>query len=147
MLVSLYSTGSLLSVFITSTLVAKWVKQVRFVFVYPLISLVMLVILYMFPSVLVCKIAAFVIGFTAAGGVLQLALTSMAELFPVNKGTITGLVYSASSISSFIIPSICGVLAAKNVSNIILLDIGITAVGVILALVVNFRYNKVMKKA
>ena len=147
MLVSLYSTGSLLSVFITSTLVAKWVKQVRFVFVYPLISLAMLVILYMFPSVLVCKIAAFVIGFTAAGGVLQLALTSMAELFPVNKGTITGLVYSASSISSFIIPSICGVLAAKNVSNIILLDIGITAVGVILALVVNFRYNKVMKKA
>lgn len=147
MLISLYSTGSLLSVFITSTLVAKWVKQVRFVFVYPLISLAMLVILYMFPSVLVCKIAAFVIGFTAAGGVLQLALTSMAELFPVNKGTITGLVYSASSISSFVIPSICGVLAAKNVSNIILLDIGITAVGVILALVVNFRYNRVMKKA
>lgn len=147
MLVSLYSTGSLLSVFITSTLVAKWIKQVRFVFVYPLISLAMLVILYMFPSVLVCKIAAFVIGFTAAGGVLQLALTSMAELFPVNKGTITGLVYSASSISAFVIPSICGILAAKNVSNIILLDIGITTVGVILALVVNFRYNKVMKKA
>ncbi|QEH67966.1 MFS transporter [Cellulosilyticum sp. ST5] len=147
MLISLYSTGSLLSVFVTSALVAKWIKQVRFVFVYPLISLIMLVILWMFPSVLVCKIAAVVIGFTAAGGVLQLALTSMAELFPVNKGTITGLVYSASSISSFIIPAVCGKLADINVGHIILLDIVITAVGVILALVVNFRYNRVMKKA
>ena len=44
-------------------------------------------------------------------------------------------------------PSICGVLANKDVSHIILLDIGITALGVILAAIVNFRYNKVMKKA
>ncbi len=145
MLVSLYSTGSLLSVFITSTLVAKWIKQVRFVFVYPLISLVMLIILYMFPSVIICKVAAFVIGFTAAGGVLQLALTSMTELFPANKGTITGIVYSASSISSFVIPALTGKLATMNVSYIILLDIAVTAVGVLLALIVNFRYNKVMK--
>lgn len=147
MLVSLYSSGSLFSVFITSTLVAKWIKQVRFVFVYPLISLAMLVILLMFPSVAVCKMAAFVIGFTAAGGVLQLSLTTMAELFPVNKGTITGLVYSASSMSSFIIPTIAGKLATINASYIIVLDIVITAIGVLLALLVNFRYNKLMKKA
>lgn len=46
----------------------------------------MLTILWMFPSTKTCIIAAFVIGFSATGGVLQLALTSMSELFPTSKG-------------------------------------------------------------
>ena len=93
-LISIYSTGSIVSVFVTSILVAKWIKQVRFTFVYPLISLIMLTILWFFPSTTTCIIAAFVIGFSAAGGVLQLALTSMSELFPTSKGKITGIVFT-----------------------------------------------------
>lgn len=144
-LISIYSTGSIVSVFVTSVLVAKWIKQVRFTFVYPLISLVMLTILWMFPSTLTCIIAAFVIGFSAAGGVLQLALTSMSELFPSSKGKITGIVFTASSIASTVVPSITGILADINLSHVILFDIGVTALGVVLALIVNIRYNVVKK--
>ncbi|WP_195988953.1 MFS transporter [Clostridium sp. D53t1_180928_C8] len=144
-LISIYSTGSIVSVFVTSVLVAKWIKQVRFTFVYPLISLVMLTILWMFPSTLTCIIAAFVIGFSAAGGVLQLALTSMSELFPSSKGKITGIVFTASSIASTVVPSITGILADINLSHVILFDMVITALGVILALIVNIRYNIVKK--
>lgn len=144
-LISIYSTGSIISVFVTSILVAKWIRQVRFTFVYPLISLLMLVVLWMFPSTMTCIIAAFVIGFTAAGGVLQLALTSMSELFPSSKGKITGIVFTASSIASTVVPSITGILADINLSHVILFDIGITALGVILALIVNIRYNIVKK--
>lgn len=144
-LISIYSTGSIVSVFVTSVLVAKWIKQVRFTFVYPLISLVMLTVLWMFPSTLTCIISAFVIGFSAAGGVLQLALTSMSELFPANKGKITGIVFTSSSLASTIVPSITGILADINLSHVILFDIGITALGVILALIVNIRYNIVKK--
>ena len=144
-LISIYSTGSIISVFVTSVLVAKWIKQVRFTFVYPLISLVMLVVLWMFPSTLTCIIAAFVIGFSAAGGVLQLALTSMSELFPSSKGKITGIVFTASSIASTVVPSITGILADINLSHVILFDIGVTALGVVLALIVNIRYNVVKK--
>lgn len=144
-LISIYSTGSIISVFVTSVLVAKWIKQVRFTFVYPLISLVMLTILWMFPSTLTCIIAAFVIGFSAAGGVLQLALTSMSELFPSSKGKITGIVFTASSIASTVVPSITGILADINLSHVILFDIGVTALGVVLALIVNIRYNVVKK--
>lgn len=144
-LISIYSTGSIVSVFVTSILVAKWIKQVRFTFVYPLISLLMLVVLWMFPSTLTCIIAAFVIGFSAAGGVLQLALTSMSELFPTSKGKITGIVFTTSSISSTVVPSITGILADINLSHVILFDIGVTALGVILALIVNIRYNIVKK--
>lgn len=144
-LISIYSTGSIVSVFVTSILVAKWIKQVRFTFIYPLISLIMLIILYIFPSTLTCTIAAFVIGFSAAGGVLQLALTSMSELFPSSKGKITGIVFTASSLASTIIPSITGILADINLSYVILFDVGITALGVILALIVNIRYNTIKK--
>lgn len=144
-LISIYSTGSIISVFATSILVAKWIKQVRFTFVYPLISLIMLVVLWMFPSTATCIVAAFVIGFSAAGGVLQLALTSMSELFPTSKGKITGIVFTASSLSSTVVPSITGILADINLSHVILFDIAITALGVILALIVNIRYNIVKK--
>ena len=144
-LISIYSTGSIVSVFITSILVAKWIKQVRFTFVYPLISLIMLIILWMFPSTITCIIAAFVIGFSAAGGVLQLALTSMSELFPSSKGKITGIVFTSSSLAATIVPSITGILADINLSHVILFDIGITALGVVLALIVNIRYNIVKK--
>ncbi|MBS5950212.1 MAG: MFS transporter [Clostridium sp.] len=144
-LISIYSTGSIVSVFVTSILVAKWIKQVRFTFVYPLISLIMLIVLWIFPSTLTCVVAAFVIGFSAAGGVLQLALTSMSELFPTSKGKITGIVFTASSISSTVVPGITGVLADINLSHVILFDIGVTALGVILALIVNIRYNIVKK--
>lgn len=144
-LISIYSTGSIVSVFVTSILVAKWIRQVRFTFVYPLISLIMLTVLWMFPSTTTCIIAAFVIGFSAAGGVLQLALTSMSELFPSSKGKITGIVFTASSLASTIVPSITGILADIDLSHVILFDIGITALGVILALIVNIRYNIVKK--
>lgn len=144
-LISIYSTGSIISVFVTSILVAKWIKQVRFTFVYPLISLIMLIALWMFPSTATCVVAAFVIGFSAAGGVLQLALTSMSELFPTSKGKITGIVFTASSLSSTVVPSITGILADINLSHVILFDIGITALGVVLALIVNIRYNIVKK--
>ena len=144
-LISIYSTGSIISVFVTSILVAKWIKQVRFTFVYPLISLIMLIALWMFPSTITCVVAAFVIGFSAAGGVLQLALTSMGELFPSSKGKITGIVFTASSISSTVVPSITGILADINLSHVILFDIAVTALGVVLALIVNIRYNIVKK--
>ena len=144
-LISIYSTGSIVSVFVTSILVAKWIKQVRFTFVYPLISLIMLTVLWMFPSTITCIVAAFVIGFSAAGGVLQLALTSMSELFPSSKGKITGIVFTSSSLASTIVPSITGILADINLSHVILFDIGITALGVVLALIVNIRYNIVKK--
>ena len=144
-LISIYSTGSIVSVFVTSILVAKWIKQVRFTFIYPLISLIMLIVLWMFPSTITCIVAAFVIGFSAAGGVLQLALTSMSELFPSSKGKITGIVFTASSLASTIVPGITGILADMNLSHVILFDIGVTALGVVLALIVNIRYNIVKK--
>lgn len=143
-LVSYYSIGSIVAVILTSILVKSLVKPVRIVFIYPLISVIMLTILLMKPTPTVCIISAFVIGFAAAGGVLQLALTAMSEIFPASKGKITGMVYSASSIAGFTVPAITGAISS-NVSNVILFNIVVTGIGVILALIVNFRYNILTK--
>ncbi|MEF3354545.1 MFS transporter [Paenibacillus sp. GYB006] len=143
-LISYYSIGSLISVFVTSFLVKSLVKPVTFVFIYPLISFIALMVLWAYPSAAVCVIAGFVIGFSAAGGVLQLALTTMSELFPTSKGKITGIVYTASSLATFSIPVITGILSKTSISSIILFDAVVTLIGVVLAIVVNIRYRKVM---
>lgn len=146
-LISYYSIGSLLSVFITSYLVKSLVRPVTFVFLYPLISFIALVLLWKFPTPAICFTAGFVIGFSAAGGVLQLALTAMSELFPASKGKITGIVYTASSLATFSIPVITGILSKTSISNIILFDAFVTLIGVILAVIVNIRYRKVINTA
>ncbi|WP_294377558.1 MFS transporter [uncultured Clostridium sp.] len=143
-LVSYYSVGSIVAVVFTSIIVKSLVKPVRIVFVYPLISVIMLTILLVNPTPVVCVISAFVIGFAAAGGVLQLALTAMSDIFPANKGKITGMVYSASSIAGFTVPAITGAISS-NVANVILFNIVVTGLGVILALIVNIRYNTLLK--
>lgn len=143
-LVSYYSVGSIVAVIFTSIIVKSLVKPVRIVFVYPLISVIMLTILLLNPTPFICIISAFVIGFAAAGGVLQLALTAMSDIFPSSKGKITGMVYSASSIAGFTVPAITGAISS-NVSNVILFNIVVTGLGVVLALIVNIRYNALIK--
>ena len=143
-LVSYYSVGSIVAVIFTSIIVKSLIKPVRIVFIYPLISTIMLIILLLNPTPMICIISAFVIGFAAAGGVLQLALTAMSEIFPASKGKITGMVYSASSIAGFTVPAITGAISS-NVSNVILFNIIVTGLGVVLALIVNIRYNSLEK--
>ena len=62
-----------------------------------------------------------------------------------SKGKITGIVFTASSLASTIVPSITGILADISLSHVILFDMGITTLGVVLALIVNIRYNIVKK--
>jgi MFS family permease len=145
-LISYYSIGSLACVFLTSALVKKKFKPTQFLVVYTFISFMSLLILWMFPTPLVCIISAFVIGFSAAGGVMQLGLTVMSEMFPAGKGKVTGIFYTAGSIASFTIPLITGQLSKTNIANIILFDVGIAFVGFLLAIIIYVRYNKVFSK-
>ncbi|ABA89423.1 membrane protein, major facilitator superfamily [Syntrophotalea carbinolica DSM 2380] len=145
-LISYYSIGSLISVIITGWMVKALYRQVTFVFVYPLISTICLVLMYCYPTPILCKVASFIIGFTAAGGVLQLALTTMAEFFPRGKGKITGLVYTLSSLATFSTPLITGYLSKTVIADIILFNAVVDACGVIFALIVMFRYKTVFGK-
>lgn len=85
--------------YLPSALITKF-KQVRFLVIYPAISLIMLALVYMIKTPMICYIGVFVLGYAAAGGVLQMA---------------------------------------------IVMNIVITAIGVLLALFVNLRYDVLLK--
>lgn len=142
MMQTYYSAGTMAALVITSLLITKF-KQVRFLVIYPAVSVVMLVFVYLLKTPLICYVGAFVIGYSAAGGVLQMATATVNDLFPKIKGTITSLVMIASSLCNYTILS----AAAKMTSTaVILMNIGITLVGVLLAVFVNVRYKALLNR-
>ena len=111
--------------------------------IYPAVSTVMLVLVYLIKTPMICYVGAFVIGYAAAGGVLQMATATVNDLFPKIKGTITSLVMIASSLCNYTILSAASKMSSTNV---IMMNIVITIVGVLLALFVNLRYGVLVKR-
>lgn len=143
MMQTYYSAGTMVALVVTSLLITKF-KQVRFLVIYPAISVVMLGLVYVIKTPMICCVGAFVIGYAAAGGVLQMATATVNDLFPKIKGTITSLVMIASSLCNYTILS----AAAKMTSmQVIMMNIVITVIGVLLAVFVNARYGTLLKKA
>ncbi|WP_392566859.1 MFS transporter [Utexia brackfieldae] len=147
-LISYYSTGSIISVFLTAFLVKKFLKPVQCIIILPFLSACVLLVFYLSPTPLVCRICAFFMGVTAAGGVLQLTLVVMQQLFPKFKGIAVGVMYTLSGISFYIVPSVVPKLAATNVKYAILFDLFIACASVLLAIIVYSRFRLVidMKK-
>ena len=140
---SLYANGTIFAIILTAIFTMK-IKSVRFLFIYPAVSLVALLLVNMMRTESMCNIGAFLLGFFAAGGVLQLATATVNDLFPKFKGTITSIIMTASSISNYTILSAAGKMSAPSV---MMMNIVITAIGVVLALFVNVRYGTLLKKA
>lgn len=138
-----YSAGTMAALVVTSILITKF-KQVRFLVIYPAISVIMLVLVYIMKSPMICYVGAFVIGYAAAGGVLQMATATVNDLFPKIKGTITSLVMIASSLCNYTILSAASKMTATGV---IMMNIVITITGVVLAIFVNARYGTLLKNA
>lgn len=140
---SLYANGTIFAIILTAIFTMK-IKSVRFLFIYPAVSLAALLLVNMMRTESMCNIGAFLLGFFAAGGVLQLATATVNDLFPKFKGTITSIIMIASSISNYTILSAAGKMSAPAV---MMMNIVITAIGVVLALFVNVRYGTLLKKA
>lgn len=141
---SSYGLGTLASVFLTSILVKSLIKPVYIVVVYPLLSMLMLIGLYLNPTPTMCIVGGFVLGFTAAGGVLQLALTTMAEFFPSGKGKVLGIFFTSSSVATTVIPFLIGWISTNfGLRYIMLSDAIIAGLGTLLAVVVLMRYRMI----
>lgn len=143
LLVSYYSMGSLVCVGVTA-LVAFKVKPIYLVVPYTLMSFVSIACMWLFPTPLVLSICAPLVGFFAAGGVMQLGLTVMGEMFPQGKGTITGIFYTFGSIASYVIPVAAGKIIQSNPRGIMLFDTVIAGIGFGLALIMYVRYKAIV---
>ena len=142
MMQTYYSAGTMVALVVTSLLITKF-KQVRFLVIYPAISVVMLVLVYLVKTPMICFVGAFVIGYAAAGGVLQMATATENDLFPNIKGIITSLIMIASSLCNYTILSAAAKMSSMQV---IMMNIVITVIGVLLAVFVNVRYGSLLAK-
>lgn len=141
LLISYYSTGSLICVAVTAALATK-VRPIYLVTLYTFVSFVTIAIMWLFPSPTIMMVGAGLVGFFAAGGVMQLGLTVMGEMFPAGKGTITGIFYTFGSIASFLIPIVAAAIAKTNVRGIMFFDTIIAGIGFLLAVIIFIRYRK-----
>nr|WP_052310849.1 MFS transporter [Paenibacillus sp. Aloe-11] len=138
-----YNVGSLVSVFVLVIVLRKWIKPVQVILIYPCISLLAFGALLLFKSQTAAIICSSIIGFSISG-VLQLTLSVMSEFFSERKGQITGFVYTATSLSYTVIPVFTGfLLKHSQISSVFMLALIVNAVGIALAVFVNFRYSAV----
>lgn len=146
-LLSVYTCGSLLCVFITAPLVRKTARTMALLVLYTFISFVALLTVCLRPSVGMVVIFSFVIGFSSAGGVVQIGLTLMAARFPYAKGKATGIYYSAGSIATFTIPLITARLSEHSIADIMWFDTAIAAIGFLLALFIGLRSRMASRRS
>ena len=143
-LVSWYSLGSIICVLTTAALGKKF-SEIQFVPVYTLGAFISLGLMWIYPTnANLMIILSLLVGFFVAGGVMQLALTVMAEFFPAGKGTVTGFFYTAGSIASFTIPLAINWIG--NMRNVMLFDVIIALIGFIDTSLIAMRYKKMFGK-
>lgn len=140
---SLYSAGTIAALIVTSFLTRK-IKDVKFILVYPIICLIMLIVVLILPSQTVMTMGAFVIGWAGAGGLLQIATSVCNMLFPKIKGTVTALVMIASSLCNYTLLTAASSMSPKGV---MIMNIILTTIGVLLGLYVNMNYEKLISEA
>lgn len=138
-----YSAGTMLALIVTALLTRK-IKDVRFILVYPVICLVTMFVVLIGKSEPLMIVGAFVIGWAGAGGLLQIATSVCNMLFPKIKGTVTALVMIASSLCNY---TILTAASKMHPAQVMVMNIVLTAIGVLLGLFVNIRYAKMVEQA
>ncbi|EPG1104658.1 TPA_asm: MFS transporter [Listeria monocytogenes] len=148
---SFYSLGTMCAILITAVLVKKFILPVRILILYPAIATLMLLIIYIVQTPTICIIGGFVIGYAAAGGVLQLAVSTANEFFPTNKGKITSIVMISSSLANYIVLNVASYITKaggiEGPKYVLLFNVAITVIGILLAIFVNMRYKNESKIA
>ena len=137
---SFYAVGATVAVLLTAQFIHMGLKETTVLVLYPSISIVMLMLCYFINNPVILYIGSFVIGYAAAGGVLQLATSTTIGFFPDSKGLATSLVMIASSVANYAVLSAAAYLTKVTGADaprmIILMNIVITLIGVGLALIV-----------
>lgn len=137
---SFYAVGATVAVLLTAQFIHMGLKETTVLILYPSISIIMLLLCYFIEQPIILYIGSFVIGYAAAGGVLQLATSTTIGFFPDSKGLATSLVMIASSIANYVVLSVAAYLTKVTGTGaprmIILMNIVITLVGVGLAIIV-----------
>ena len=143
---SYYSVGIVLALFVSAALLKRKVEPVNILILYPTVALLTLLVLYFVQAGWLCLAGGFLMGFFAAGGVLQLVSAVANEMFPRHRGIITSIVMIASSAANYLVISAAGALMEIGGVNgprlVLLFNAAITLVGILLAIYLKYRLKK-----
>lgn len=139
-----YYAMATMIVLVATAFLTKFIKDVRFIVVYPAICCVTMIAVLMVPSQTMMLVGSVVVGGFGAGGLLQIATSVCNMCFPRIKGTVTALVMIASSLCNY---TLLTVAAGMTPAGVMGMNIVLTGIGVLLGLFVNIRYSKLMELA
>lgn len=138
---SFYSVGIVVALFVSAALLKRNVEPAKILVIYPSVALATLAAIYFIQKPVMCLAGGFLLGFFAAGGVLQLVTAVANEMFPKNRGVITSIVMISSSVANYIVISVAGVLTRVGGANgprlVVLFNMAVTLVGILLAVYLN----------
>ena len=143
---SVYSVGIVCALFINAALMAKGLKPIRILLIYPCMAFLTLGATYLIQTPWMCMAAGFLVGFFAAGGVLQIVTAVANEMFPKNRGVITSIVMIASSVANYTVLNVASLLTKMGGTEgprlVVLFNMAVTLVGIILAFILTKRFDK-----
>jgi len=140
-----FAVGSIIGVIVSIAAQSKF-KAVDVMVVLTAISLVATLLVRFSPSVTTLIIGTTLIGFAAAGGVMQMGLTLMTEMIPIGKGVVSGIFLSMGSLASVYVPRIVTAIEVTNHLNVMLFNAGLAAIGLICAILINIRFKAIERK-
>lgn len=143
LLTTYYTFGAFAAVFVSSYIMSRGIRDMALLVVYTFISSITLILIYCFPSQLMLQIGAPIIGFTAAGGVLQMGNSMLSTFFPEGKGKNTGNYNILMGLATFVMPAVAKQLMASDFTKVMLLDAFVAIIGFVLMVILAFRYKKV----
>ena len=138
-LVSYGSIGAFICVLVTFGLGNRGVKSSYIIMVYTVMTTIISVVLWAFPTPMVATVGAFFLGYFSAGGLIQLGLTLLAEHSPRGKGFSTSLYTIAEGIALFSMPLVVAAISKVDLAAIFLLNAFVSLLGFSLILVVFIR--------
>lgn len=147
-LTSLYTGGSLCAVLIWALLMSKFRWRTLKILIIDLAgSVISYAIVISTKSQAIVMIAAFTIGFFAAGGALQCGVSLIQEFHPGPKGRNLGIYYTFMGCASYVMPSIqafftsnAGEAAATRIN--LSINMGLGALGLIFCVFLAANYKK-----
>ena len=146
LLQSIYAVTSLISVLVTSWMVTKGLRESTVLIVYPAVAGVALLLAYFIHNGTLLFLVAALMGWFAAGGLMQLAVSLLSGLYPDYKATATSAIGLANGISNRGVIQIAALITANGGINapreILLFNFAICIIGIVLALVVRHNQNK-----
>lgn len=135
-LLSLYSIGSIVGVFVLFYLLKIGTNEFILLIGLNLLALLSLVVLIRAGGeVWLANAMSLIFGFSAVSGVMQTGLTVFMKLYPAHRGLVTGAFYFFGSIASFTVPLISGSLSVHSVGTAFSANLLVAGSGFLLMLV------------